>query len=1133
MLDMLQDISSNSIQFTKVSGNLIDSFIITDLQYHDDALALSSHNFLFNWEPKDIFSGKITINQIDASGLNITQLTPDIKNDKNSQSSSPLSQLPEIKLPFEVFLKQIKLSDINYSLAPNTQPQHIESIYLKADFINSRLSIHQLSISAPLPLEPDSSVENLSLENQNFEDIAQVQIQGHADLLNDYPLTLQSNITLDLANLMASLHQPKTPHNESKLFLKGEVAGSLSQLDITQKITGFLEVSMLTQINHLLGDMKWNTELHILKLPVKLLTAQNQSDFSKAILTAQLTASGDLNQATTEIQAHLLEMSPIDSLQVNTTLNWQDAIKWQANIQTKKINPGIVHQDWSGSLDLDLRSDGQLSEDQLSINIYLDRLNGHLREKTVDGGGAFHINNNTVSIDQLFLSSGDAKFNANGKLDNFGEKVNLNWFLDIKQLSDLLPDAQGSVIGQGNIDGVLNHNKGQYPIANAQLKLANIDYQLNHLNHADIQVSLNIDPTQPSNIELSAKSLVIDSQEIKHLELDLKGPLKKHQLKIMAQHDFANLALGANGQFDIESLNWTGQIKQFDFDGPELGQWQQQTPAEFIAGKDKISLSPLCLVDISPDKNSQDISKKTAATLCTQLDWAIIEKNFEKQSKTQAKGQASIQLKQLSFERIKAHIPEEITNLTGKMNIKAYVDLGPQLLANIKADIEPGELSFQSLSQQTIKLPHRNGLLTANYNKQQLDAQWNIEVGPHSIDGQIKIPRKDIEINPTIAPIKGNIDIDIKDLNLLTLIVPQVSDASGYLLAKLTLDGQLNSPRLSGHANFVADDLSLHDAGIRITKTNISLQDKQNGQALMLLGKLHSGDGQLDLNGLITLDADQGWPISLELKGENFLAMNTPDIYAVISPDIQFHQEKSLMHLKGNILLPEATFSPSTIPEGSVSVSSDVEVLGTEKVPPANIDLNINLALGSPDQSKKVKLDAFGLKTNLSGNLTINQRPQQLMTAHGELNLKDGTYRAYGQDLTIDKGSIFYAGGYIDNPGIKLTASRYISDTTVGIKVSGSARKPKVNTFSDDPNLATKDIIAMMLTGQKVNNMENAKIYAGTEISEGLSVGVNAGMGDEGSEFVTRYKLTDKIQLEGTSSATKSGGSVIYTFEVE
>jgi len=247
-----------------------------------------------------------------------------------------------------------------------------------------------------------------------------------------------------------------------------------------------------------------------------------------------------------------------------------------------------------------------------------------------------------------------------------------------------------------------------------------------------------------------------------------------------------------------------------------------------------------------------------------------------------------------------------------------------------------------------------------------------------------------------------------------------------------------------------------------------------------------------------------------------------------MSPDIHFSQKKNLMQIQGKIRIPEATIAPATLPEGSMGISSDVEILGSEKKQAVNMDLDIELSLGN-----KVRLDAFGLKSDLLGELTISQKARQLMTGNGELNLSNGTFRAYGQDLSISQGSIFYAGGYIDNPGVKLIASRIISDTTVGINVSGSVKKPRITTFSDDKELQSKDIVSMLLTGQKTDNLGNTKIYAGKEISDRLSIGVNTGIGEEGSEFVTRYKLTDKIQLEGTSSTSKNSGSIIYTFELE
>ncbi len=1038
LLDTAQDISAERFQYSEVTGNLLGKFELTDLQYHDPSVKLSISQFHFDWQTIDLLSGIISINKIAAAGINFTRLAAahDDEGDDEENSLAPKNgiQLPEISLPVKLILKQAQLTDINFILAPDSKTQHIEKIKLSADMFNNRLNLHQLLVTMPLPSAPDQT-------HPQSPDTVQAGIHGHAELINNYPLTLQSTIRF-------------TPHGQSELTISGEIKGDLSQLHINQQSNGLLDVSVKAQVNHLLA-----------------------------------------------------------------------AIDWQLTLHTKKLNPGLFQQQWPGSLNIELHTDGQLSGDQFMANIQLKQLKGHLREKPLDGSGQFHIDNNTLSIRQFTLSSGNARVKANGKLGNSGENVHLNWSLDIGQLADLLPGALGSINGQGSIDGQL-----QQPVINAQLKLNNISYQSIRLSQADLHLSLNSNPVKDSSIEINAHSLSFDSQAIKQFKLSLKGPLEKHQLAITVQHERANLALRANGAFDIEQFSWAGQIKQMLIDDKELGHWQQQVPAELIASADKVSLSSLCLRDVT-DKKPAEQHAALYAALCTFVNWQQIDQTIATQPSQ--KSHAGISLSKLSFERLKPYLPEEISELTGELNVQADVDLGPQLLAHIKAEIKPGELIFQPLTQQPVKLTHRNGLLTADYNNRQLQAQWNIEMGPHSITGKINIPRKEIEKDPLTAPITGNISINIKDLNLLSIMLPRISDASGYLSAQLKLDGVLGSPRVTGHADLTADYLSIRDAGIRIEDISISLQDKNNGQALALLGKLRSGDGQLELKGLISLDAARGWPVDAALTGNNFLAVNTPDIYAVISPDIQFRQEQGLMHFKGRILIPEATISPATIPEGSISTSSDVEVLGIEKPAPANLDINITLAVGTVKHSNGVKLDAFGLKTGLAGELTVDQRPRQLMTAHGELHLKDGSFRAYGQDLSIDSGSIFYAGGYIDNPGIKLTASRKVTDTRVGIRVSGSARKPKVDTFSDDASLETKDIISMLLTGQKVDNLDQAKIYAGTEISEGLSVGVNAGMGDEGSEFVTRYKLTDKIQLEGTSSATKSGGNIIYTFEVE
>lgn len=1067
LINSAHDLDFAPVQFSQVKGNLLGQLDIVDFNYTDATIIVSIKKFHLDWQAAQLFNRKLNINSIIASGVHIEQLASSAQHETQDQSTTQkITQLPEINLPVAVFLKQLQLTDITFIPDPasvsDSEAISIETLQLKAELINRQLKLHQFNLIMPE---------------------AKASIHGSARLLKNYPLSLHSEITL---------HLPE----QADLTLTGEIKGDLMKLQVMQHSSGLLNASINAQILHLLDNINWNADIQLKQLPLALLIPDN-----KHYLDTQITIEGGLNQANIVIKTNTdhSSLNKLNNLEIDGIVSWHDAIKWQATLLTTKFNPEIFQKDWPGSLDINLQTSGQLSDEDYKATIQLNKISGQLRQKAIAGEGHFDIDNTLIAIKQLNLSSGEAKLKINGTL---AEQNNLDWIVAIKQLSDILPQAQGSINGKGSLKGTI-----QQPVLDATLNLNDIVYENIHLKNADLTCLLDSNPNKRSDINFNAQHLELDAQHFENLKLTLNGPLQKHHIAINVQHEQASLTLAAQGELNIEEFIWDGQIKHSAINSKKTGKWTQNKAAKLLAGVKKILLSPLCL---------QSSLQKESSTLCTQIDWQPEH------------GKAKLSLENLSFQHFHSYLPDEVSSFSGAFDITANIDLVPQLLAHVKAEIKPGELIYQPMTQQAIKLNHKNGLIEANYNSRQLETKWHLEMGPHIIKGNLDIPRIEIEDDLLNATMKGNMSVAIKELNILTLLAPQITDINGQLLAKLQLGGRLGTPRITGQANFIADYLSIRDIGIRIEDININLTDKNAGQELALQGSLRSGNGQLEVDGLLSLNAEQGWPVNINLKGGNFLAINTPDAYVILSPDIQFSQKKGLMHITGDILVPEATIAPAAIPEDSISISPDVEILGSEKEPPTNLELDITLTLGN-----KVQLDAFGLNASLRGELTIKQKAKQLMTGNGELHLINGTFRAYGQDLTIDKGSIFYAGGYLDNPGLKLTASRKVSDTQVGIKVSGSAKKPNISTFSDDSSLETKDIISMMLTGQKVDNLSKAKIYAGHEVSKGLSVGVNAGMGDEGSEFVTRYKLTDKIQLEGTSSTSKNAGSIIYTFEVE
>ena len=65
---------------------------------------------------------------------------------------------------------------------------------------------------------------------------------------------------------------------------------------------------------------------------------------------------------------------------------------------------------------------------------------------------AAQVAGQAVRIERLALASGNARVNAAGSID---EALDLAWSIDARDLGQLLPDAAGSLKGEGRVGGTL------------------------------------------------------------------------------------------------------------------------------------------------------------------------------------------------------------------------------------------------------------------------------------------------------------------------------------------------------------------------------------------------------------------------------------------------------------------------------------------------------------------------------------------------------------------------------------------------------------------------------------------------------------------------------------------------------
>ena len=154
----------------------------------------------------------------------------------------------------------------------------------------------------------------------------------------------------------------------------------------------------------------------------------------------------------------------------------------------------------------------------------------------------------------------------------------------------------------------------------------------------------------------------------------------------------------------------------------------------------------------------------------------------------------------------------------------------------------------------------------------------------------------------------------------------------------------------------------------------------------------------------------------------------------------------------------------------------------------------------------------------------------------GEITIEDGTYKAYGQDLEISQGRVFFQGVPMDNPGLGIRAIRRIKNTAfnavdvAGIDIRGTAKSPRLSLFSQ-PKVSDADIISYIVTGSALTakDIESRELTLGKYISPSFSVSLGSDLFEGNTSFNLRYDINKRWGIEGLAGDRDSGVDVSFT----
>jgi translocation and assembly module TamB len=936
----------------------------------------------------------------------------------------------------------------------------------------------------PQPLIGESSLHAVAVSLQGRGDRHGGSVDGNLGL-NDYTLALQplrARLSDDLKTLTLEQLGLSSPQ------IKGSVkASGVVQLG-AQPVSGNL-------------DIAWQD----LQLPAEL-TGQalaSQGSLKASGSAEKFHAEGDvdvgppgklarlalnLDGTPQQIVLHALDLKqPQGGLQAKGTLTLQPALAWQLDARADKLDPGQLLAGWDGALNFDIATAGQLPKAGPDATLEIRRLDGTLRQRAVKGAGKLHLDADQVIDGKLELASGGSTIHL---LARPGSRNDIDLKLAIASLGDWLPAAGGRLDGQFNI-------KGKQPklSVNGSLNGRALSYQQQRADTLRLIAGIPDIGHPAGKLELHSGGVNLSGLAFQHVDLLAEGSQADHKLTLDVRGTQLSAGLALHGA--LKGAAWNGTLSTLDLQPQGLPSWHLQKSVQLGYNDGAMSLSELCLSAGEP-------------LLCA--------------SAKQDKGgtlDASYRLRALPLALL--------MNAAGLNSMPVRTDgelQGDGSIRRSAAGALSGHASISSAQGSVTYTDHpeapllsyRNLALSAQLSpaSQRIHLAIGLDNGG-SVNGQLGI-------GGAQQALDGQVSMHLGNLAFIELFTAEVASVKGSLNGDFRLGGTLAQPAVTGQAAIDGFAAEVPSAGLKLDKGRLTLRTADAKQ-FQIDGSVQSGAGSMAIDGSAGLGATASTAITL--KASQFTAADIPAAKVVVSSNLLIKQSEQGLNVGGEVTLDNANVNLDKLPgAGTTAASPDVVVMDEKQQEAAQSQLPITAAV-TMKLGHQTHLIGMGLDGRLGGQLVVSERPGRSTTGQGQIDVS-GNYKAYGQNLAIERGQLLFASTPIDNPGLNIRAVRKINPNAtidegqkVGLYISGTAQRPVLTVFSD-PVMEQSDALSYLITGKPLSEVKGGE---GSMVSSAAQA-----LGSAGGDLLAK-SIGSKIGVDdiGVSSNEALGGSSAFT----
>ncbi|MGQ7846309.1 autotransporter assembly complex protein TamB [Granulosicoccus sp. 3-233] len=1131
----------DGLDLGKLEGNLTRGLVSDELSYGNEAMAVKARGLDSEWRLACLVHREFCLDRITIDELDIETFATDTP--PKDQPNGPV-QLPSIHLPIDLTVDDILIRQLRFQPPGDTPVQVLENIHLSARTRGSELT-----------------VDTLSLDYQTYD----AEVNGNVTLEGDYPLDL--TVTLNAADLIPDELPEGTGAQAATVVMR--LGNTLRQLDIDTTVSGTVNASLSGTVQPLEPDLPASITLtsEHLGWPIQSQSQVQADDVSLGAdgtladyrLTLAATIDGE-QLPSTELavsgtaNTERLSLPGIDirtlggTAKASANVSWKDLLQWDTQWTLRNINPSLQVPEISGKLNGNIQASGRVEDGNWTLKLPRANINGSLRNYpfSLDAVVSKGLDNVWL-IDRVLLNNDQNRIDAKGKV---GDSWDIKALINLPQLQNLMPELAGGFTADLSMSGPLTTPDIDLNATSSVVKFNDIVVQGISIK-ADIQELF----VKQSSLNVALGTLQSGDQLVQNTRLTLAGRRAEHRLTFFADGpDATTINLAAEGSLN-EQFDWNGKLESVELEVPAHDiRLDQPTALSWNNATGKFAVDAHCWTT-------------EGSNLCLQ-----------NQVVAEADGHATITLDQYALARLNAFMPAE-TTLLGSLQLDAEIHWGEGQPGGFAADISTRVIDGGARVSDADDNP-----VTFTYDTLNLDA----EVNPESVSARLDLSSKDLgqanialQLDPAgdAKPINGTVSLDGLDIRIAKAFLPDFDDISGSISLNGEVSGQLTDPRFDGQ--LVLDNPILRAEMLPLPMTGGRVVTSIKGKRAVIDGELKSDEGRIVIEGSANWQDLAAWRADISLDGNKLNLQSDPLRESEVNHEIQIRARPGVIRIDGDIDIPMASIDVEDLPQGAASVSSDVVIVEDIEEdrreqaanPPSDTRLQMALAINLGDD---VNLSAYGLTARLTGDMDVRMNSPKPVQLGGEIEVVDGIYKQYGQNLQAD-GQILFVGP-VNQTRLAIDAVRVIDtedpERTAGLHITGTVANPEITLFTEPDDKSEDAILSYIVLGRDINetNDQEANLLAtaalaltvkgGRNIAGGIAnaLGVQdfaletRGSGDDTELVVSgrlndrlllrygrsvfettstlylRYDLTKKLYLEAAQGAVDQAVDIFYSF---